>query len=53
LNKTHQFDAYTDVNLLGKNVNTDETKGTESLSVTSRMIGLEVNIEKTKYTFMS
>jgi hypothetical protein len=53
LNETHQLDACTDVSLLDKNVNTDYKERHRMLSVTSKMIGVEVNTDKTKYTFMS
>jgi hypothetical protein len=41
-----------DVNLLGENINITR-KNAEALLDASKEIGLEVNSEKTKYTFMS
>jgi sorting nexin-29 len=53
LNGTHQLLAYADdVNLLGDNIDTiNKNKGT--LIDASKEIGLEVNIEKTKYMLVS
>jgi hypothetical protein len=46
LNGTHQVAAYADnVNLLGDN--------TETLIDASKEVGLEVNVEKTKYMLVS
>jgi hypothetical protein len=53
LNGTHQLLAYADdVNLLGGNIDTIE-KNTETLIVVSREVGLEINVEKTKYMLLS
>jgi hypothetical protein len=53
LNGTHQFLAYTDdVNLLGDNMDTIK-KNTETLIDASKEVGLEINIEKTKYMLLS
>jgi hypothetical protein len=52
LNGTHQLLAYSDdVNLLGDNIDTIK-KGTETLIDESK-IGLEINVEKTKYVLLS
>jgi hypothetical protein len=52
LNGTHQLLAYTDdVNLLGDNI--DTIKNTENLIDASMEVGLEINVEKTKYTLLS
>jgi hypothetical protein len=49
LNGTHQLLAYADnVNLLGDNIDT-MNKNTETLIDASKEVGLEVNVEKTKY----
>jgi hypothetical protein len=49
LNGTHQLLAYADdVNLLGDNIDTIN-KNTQTLSDVRKEVGLEVNIEKTKY----
>jgi hypothetical protein len=53
LNGTHQRLAYTDdVNLLGDNIDT-VNKNTENVTDASKEVGLEVNIEKTKYMLVS
>jgi hypothetical protein len=49
LNGTHQHLVYAyDVNLLGDNVDTTK-KNTETLIDASKEVGLEINVEKTKY----
>jgi hypothetical protein len=50
LNGTHQFLAYADVNLLGDNMDTIK-KNTETLIDASKEVGLEINVETTKYMF--
>jgi hypothetical protein len=53
LNGTHQLLAYVDdVNLLGDNIDTIE-KNTETLIDASKVVGLEINVEKTKYILLS
>jgi hypothetical protein len=53
LNGTHQLLAYADdVNLLGDNINTIN-KNTQTLIDASKEVGLEVNVEKTKYVLVS
>jgi hypothetical protein len=53
LNGTHQLLAYADdVNLLGHNIDTTK-KNTESLIDASKEVGLEINVEKTKYMLLS
>jgi hypothetical protein len=53
LNVTHQLLAYADdVNLLGYNIDTIN-KNTQTLIDASKEIGLEVNVEKTKYMLTS
>jgi hypothetical protein len=53
LSGTHQLLVYADdVNILGGSVHTIE-KNTEVLVVGSKEIGLEVNVDKTKYMVMS
>jgi hypothetical protein len=53
LNGTHQLLAYADdVNLLGDNIDTIK-KNQESLIDTSKEIGLEINVETTKYILLS
>jgi hypothetical protein len=49
LNGTHQLLAYAvDVNLLGDNIHAIK-KNTETLIDASKVVGLEINVEKTKY----
>jgi hypothetical protein len=53
LNGTHQLLAYADdVNLLGDNIDTIK-KHTETLIGTSKEVGLEINVVKTKYMLLS
>jgi hypothetical protein len=53
LNGTHHLLVYVeDVNLLGNYMDTIK-KNTETLIVTSKEVGLEVNVEKTKYMSLS
>jgi hypothetical protein len=53
LNGTHQLMAYADdVNLLGDNIDTIK-KSTEIVIHASKEIGLEINVEKAKYMFLS
>jgi hypothetical protein len=53
LNGTHHLLAYVDdVNLLGDNIDTMK-KTTETLIDASEEVGLEINIEKTKYRLLS
>jgi hypothetical protein len=53
LNGTHQLLAYTDgVNLLGDNIDAIK-KNTETLIDASKEVGLEMNVEKTKYMLLS
>jgi hypothetical protein len=53
LNGKHQLLAYPDdVNLLGDNIDTTN-KSTEILIDASKEVGLEVNVEKTKYMLVS
>jgi hypothetical protein len=53
LNGTHSLLAYADdVNLLGDNIDTVK-KYTEILIDASKEIGLEINVEKTKYMLLS
>jgi hypothetical protein len=52
LNGTHQLLAYgDDVNLLGDNIDIIE-KNTETLIHASKEVGLEINVEKTKYMLL-
>jgi hypothetical protein len=50
LNGTHQLPAYADV--LGDNIDTIK-KNTETLLDSSNEVGLEINVEKTKYMLLS
>jgi hypothetical protein len=53
LNGAHQFLAYADdVNLLGNNILRMKKK-TETLIEDSKEVGLEINVEKTKYMLIS
>jgi hypothetical protein len=53
LNGTHQLLSYADdVNLLGDNIDSIK-KNTETLIDASKDVGLEINIEKTKYMLLS
>jgi hypothetical protein len=53
LNGIHQLLAYADdVNLLGDNIDAIE-KNTETLFDASKEVGLEINVEKTKYMLLS
>jgi hypothetical protein len=53
LNGTHELLSYADdMNLLGDNIETIK-KNIETLIDTSKDVGLEVNIEETKYMLVS
>jgi hypothetical protein len=53
LKGTHHLLAYADdVNLLGDNIDTIK-KNTETLTDASKKVGLEINIEETKYMLVS
>jgi hypothetical protein len=53
LNGTHQLLAYADdLNLLGDNIDTIE-KNTETVIDASKEVGLEINVERTKYMLLS
>jgi hypothetical protein len=53
LNGTYQLLAYAfDVNLLGDNIDTMK-KNKEALIDASKVIGLEISVEKTKYMLLS
>jgi hypothetical protein len=53
LNWTHRLLAYVDdMNLLGDNIDTIN-KNTQTLIDASKEVGLEVNVEKTKYMLVS
>jgi hypothetical protein len=53
LNGTHQLLAYADdVNLLGDNIDIIK-KNTEPLIDASKEVGLEINVDKTKYMLLS
>jgi uncharacterized protein YbcV (DUF1398 family) len=52
LNGTHQLLVYSDVNLLGENINIIK-KNKETILDTSEKVGLEVNTQKKMCMFMS
>jgi hypothetical protein len=53
LNGTHQLLTYTeDMNLVGDNIDTVK-ENTETLTDASKEIGLDINVEKTKYMLLS
>jgi hypothetical protein len=53
LNGTHQLLAYADdVNLLGDSIHTIK-KNTETLIDASKEVGLEINVDKTKYMLLT
>jgi len=53
LNGTHQFLVYADdVNVLGGSVHTIK-ENTEALIMASKQIGLELNMDKSKYMVIS
>jgi hypothetical protein len=52
LNETLLLPAYADVNLLGDNIDTIN-KSIETLVDANKEIGLQINVEKTKYIFLS
>jgi hypothetical protein len=53
LNGTHQLLTYADdLNLLGDNIDTIK-ENTEILIDVSKEVGLEINVEKTKYMLLS
>jgi coproporphyrinogen III oxidase-like Fe-S oxidoreductase len=52
LNGTHQLLAYTDDNILRKNIDTIQ-KNTDALLDASKEVSLEVDPEKTKYMLRS
>jgi hypothetical protein len=53
LNGTHQLLAYADdVNLLGDNIDT-VNENTETVIDASKEVGLQINVEKTKYILLS
>jgi hypothetical protein len=51
-NGTHLLAYVVDVNLLGDNIDTIK-KNTETLIDASKEVGLEINVDKTKYTLLS
>jgi biotin operon repressor len=53
LNGTHQLLAYADdLNILGANIDTIK-KNIETVIDSSKEVGLEINVEKTKYKLLS
>jgi hypothetical protein len=53
VNGTHRLLAYADdVNLLGDNIDTVR-KNTETLIDASKEVGIEINVDKTKYMLLS
>jgi hypothetical protein len=52
LNGTHQLRAFADVNLLGDDITTIN-KNTETLIDGSKVVGLEINVEKSMYVLLS
>jgi hypothetical protein len=52
LNGTHQLLAYIDDVNLGDNIDTIK-KNTETLIDASKEVGLEINVDKTKYMLLS
>jgi hypothetical protein len=53
MNRTHQLLAHADdVNLLGHNIGTIK-KNTETLTDAGKEVGLEINVEETKYMLLS
>jgi hypothetical protein len=53
LNGTHHLPAYADdVSLLGDNIDTIK-RNTETLTDASKEVGLEINVETTKYMLLS
>jgi len=53
LNTTHQLLVYAgNVSLLGENINTGN-KNKEALLVTTEVAGQKINIQETKYVFIS
>jgi hypothetical protein len=54
LSESHLLLAYADdVNLLGDTIDTTINENTETLIDASKEVGLEINIEKTKYMLLS
>jgi hypothetical protein len=53
LNETHQLLVYADdANLLGDNIDTVK-KNMEILIDASKVVGIEINVDKTKYMLLS
>ena len=52
LNGTHQILVYADDNILGRSIPAIKEK-TETLLVSTKKTGLDVNVDKTKYMVMS